>query len=111
MSTKCFHCKDNLWDEADYEKVDALEKEIAEKFDKLTEEESEKMMKTLFDNEERELSLKKEYSAKFSAVIGKKRALKLLSLEHEFKRELLDVLRSQGPPPPPPYHRPNGGRP
>lgn len=31
MSTKCFHCKDNLWDEADYEKVDALEKEIAEK--------------------------------------------------------------------------------
>ena len=29
MSTKCFHCKDNLWDEADYEKVDALEKEIA----------------------------------------------------------------------------------
>ena len=89
----------------------AIEKEIAEKFDKLTEEESEKMMKTLFDNEERELSLKKEYSAKFSAVIGKKRALKLLSLEHEFKRELLDVLRSQGPPPPPPHHRPNGGRP
>lgn len=89
----------------------AIEKEIAEKFDKLTDEESEKMMKTLFDNEERELSLKKEYSAKFSAVIGKKRALKLLSLEHEFKRELLDVLRSQGPPPPPPHHRPNGGRP
>jgi hypothetical protein len=88
-----------------------IEKEIAEKFDKLTDEESEKMMKTLFDNEERELSLKKEYSAKFSAVIGKKRALKLLSLEHEFKRELLDVLRSQGPPPPPPHHRPNGGRP
>lgn len=89
----------------------AIEKEIAEKFDKLSDEESEKMMKTLFDNEERELSLKKEYSAKFSAVIGKKRALKLLSLEHEFKRELLDVLRSQGPPPPPPHHRPNGGRP
>jgi hypothetical protein len=89
----------------------AIEKEIAEKFDKLSDEESEKMMKTIFDNEERELSLKKEYSAKFSAVIGKKRALKLLSLEHEFKRELLDVLRSQGPPPPPPHHRPNGGRP
>ncbi len=89
----------------------AIEKEIAEKFDKLSDEESEKMIKTLFDNEERELSLKKEYSAKFSAVIGKKRALKLLSLEHEFKRELLDVLRSQGPPPPPPHHRPNGGRP
>jgi hypothetical protein len=89
----------------------AIEKEIAEKFDKLSDEESEKMMKTLFDNEERELSLKKEYSTKFSAVIGKKRALKLLSLEHEFKRELLDVLRSQGPPPPPPHHRPNGGRP
>lgn len=89
----------------------AIEKEIAEKLDKLSDEESEKMMKTLFDNEERELSLKKEYSAKFSAVIGKKRALKLLSLEHEFKRELLDVLRSQGPPPPPPHHRPNGGRP
>ncbi len=89
----------------------AIEKEIAEKFDKLTDEEAETMMKTLFANEERELSIKKEYATKFSAVIGKKRALKLLSLEHEFKRELLDVLRSQGPPPPPPHHRPNGGRP
>jgi hypothetical protein len=88
-----------------------IEKEIAEKFDKLTDEEAETMMKTLFANEERELSIKKEYATKFSAVIGKKRALKLLSLEHEFKRELLDVLRSQGPPPPPPHHRPNGGRP
>ena len=89
----------------------AIEKEIAEKFDKLSDEEAETMMKTLFANEERELSLKKTYATKFSAVIGKKRALKLLSLEHEFKRELLDVLRSQGPPPPPPHHRPNGGRP
>jgi hypothetical protein len=89
----------------------AIEKEIAEKFDKLSDEEAETMMKTLFANEERELSLKKAYATKFSTVIGKKRALKLLSLEHEFKRELLDVLRSQGPPPPPPHHRPNGGRP
>jgi hypothetical protein len=89
----------------------AIEKEIAEKFDKLSDEEAETIMKTLFANEERELSLKKAYATKFSTVIGKKRALKLLSLEHEFKRELLDVLRSQGPPPPPPHHRPNGGRP
>lgn len=89
----------------------AIEKQIAEKFDKLSDEEAETMMKTLFANEERELSLKKAYATKFSDVIGKKRALKLLSLEHEFKRELLDVLRSQGPPPPPSHHRPNGGRP
>lgn len=89
----------------------AIEKEITDKFDKLSEEEAELLTKTLFDNEEREISLKKAYSSKFSVVIGKKRALKLLSLEHEFKRELLDVLRNQGPPPPPPHHRPNGGRP
>jgi hypothetical protein len=94
------------------------EKEIKTDFEKMTNEEAKKKMAELFANEEKEIALRKEYSEKFSKVIGEKRALKLLSLEHEFKRELLEALREQGPhgPPsgPPPAHpkqKPNGGRP
>jgi len=46
------------------------------------------------------LDLKKEYSEKFIKIIGEKRTLKLLSLEHEFRRVLLERLkdRKDGPP-------------
>lgn len=86
-----------------------LEKEIQENFDKISDEDAKKKFEEILANEEKELTLRKEYQEKFSKVIGNKRTLKLLSLEREFKRELLEALREQGPPPPPPPHgRPNG---
>lgn len=86
-----------------------IEKEIAESYDKMTEEEAKKKFDEVLANEEKELNLRKEYQEKFSKMIGNKRTLKLLSLEREFKRELLEALREQGPPPPPPPHgRPHG---
>jgi len=78
-----------------------IEKEIRESFETITNEDAKKKLATLFENDEKETALRKEYSRKFSEVIGDKRALKLLSLEHEFRRELLDRLREQGGPPPP----------
>ncbi len=90
-----------------------IQKEIDSNYDNMSAEEAKKKMNALFENDSKEVQIRKEYSEKFIKVIGEKRALKLLSLEQEFKRELLDALREngpQGPPPPPPHgqHRPNG---
>jgi len=78
-----------------------IEKEIRDSYETLTNEDAKKKMAAVFENDEKETALRKEYSKKFSEVLGDKRALKLLSLEHEFRRELLDRLREQGGPPPP----------
>ena len=78
-----------------------IQKEVEEGYEALSNEDAKKKMTTLFENDEKEVALKKEYAEKISKIIGDKRSLKLLSLEHEFKRELLDRLKEQGPPPPP----------
>lgn len=82
------------------------EQEIRDSYDTMTNEDAKKKLAATFENDEKEIALRKEYSEKISKIIGEKRSLKLLSLEHEFRRELLDRLRGeQGPPPPPPpYH-------
>jgi len=46
--------------------------------------------------------LKKEYYSKFATAIGGKKATKLLSLEREFKKELLKKMKKGHHPPPPP---------
>lgn len=78
-----------------------IQKEIDETYESLSNEDAKKKLETILENEKKEIDLRKEYSEKFSKVIGDKRTLKLLSLEHEFKRELLERLKEQGPPPPP----------
>lgn len=85
-----------------------IEKELQESYETMTNEDAKKKMNTIFENEEKETALRKEYAEKFSKIIGDKRTLKLLSLEHEFRRELLDRLREQGPPPPQPNRNENG---
>lgn len=87
-----------------------IEQEIRDSYETMSNEDAKKKMSSLFENDEKETALRKEYAEKFSRIIGEKRALKLLSLEHEFRRELLDRLREQGPPPPPPRNHGNNGR-
>ena|SRR6218665_2390168 len=93
-----------------------IKKYVDENYETMSSEDAKKKMNEVFDNESKEVALKKEYAAKFSTVIGDKRALKLLSLEHEFKKDLLEALKDEhhGPggdrPPHPPHQRPNGGR-
>ena len=70
-----------------------INRELKEGEDKISNEDARKKLNTLFDNDQKELDLKKEYSEKFIKIIGEKRTLKLLSLEHEFRRVLLDRLK------------------
>ena len=78
-----------------------IQKEIDESYETLSNEDAKKKLETILENEKKEIDYRKEYSEKISKVIGDKRTLKLLSLEQEFKRELLERLKEQGPPPPP----------
>ena len=84
--------------------------DVRDSEDKISNEDAKKKLNTLFENEEKELDLKKEYSEKFIKIIGEKRTLKLLSLEHEFRRVLLERLkdRREGAPQ---DRKPHGGRP
>lgn len=72
-----------------------IQKNLSQSYDSISNEDARKKMATLFDNDTKELAIKKEYAEKFSKLLGDKRALKLLSLEHEFKRELLEALKDQ----------------
>lgn len=90
----------------------SINKELEDNFDKLSEEDAKKKLNTVFENETKETAIRKEYAEKITKVIGSKRTLKLLSLEHEFRRELLETLRENRQGPPPPHGpRPNGERP
>jgi hypothetical protein len=84
--------------------------EMRDSEDKISNEDAKKKLNTLFENDQKELDLKKEYSEKFIKIIGEKRTLKLLSLEHEFRRVLLERLkeRREGGPQ---DRKPHGGKP
>ncbi|MGV3612105.1 MAG: hypothetical protein ACO1N0_14195 [Fluviicola sp.] len=73
-----------------------INKELRESEEKISNDDAKKKMNTLFENDQKELDLKKEYSEKFIKIIGEKRTLKLLSLEHEFRRVLLERLKDRG---------------
>jgi len=91
-----------------------IKKYLDENFETMSNEDAKNKLNEIFANEAKEVALKKEYATKFSAIIGDKRALKLLSLEHEFKKDLLDALKDQhhgpGDHPRPPHPKPDGGR-
>ncbi|WP_300663316.1 hypothetical protein [Fluviicola sp.] len=72
-----------------------INKELKDSEEKMTNDDAKKKLNTLFENDQKELDLKKEYSEKFIKIIGEKRTLKLLSLEHEFRRVLLERLKDR----------------
>jgi len=78
-----------------------IEKEVEDSYSTMTNEDAKKKLATIFENDQKEVNLRKEYAEKFSKLLDDKRSLKLLSLEQEFRRELLDRLKEQGPPHPP----------
>lgn len=87
-----------------------INQELKESEEKISNDDAKKKLNTLFENDQKELDLKKEYSEKFIKIIGEKRTLKLLSLEHEFRRVLLERLkdRKDGAPH---EKRPHGNKP
>lgn len=72
-----------------------INQELKDSEEKITNDDAKKKLNTLFENDQKELDLKKEYSEKFIKIIGEKRTLKLLSLEHEFRRVLLERLKDR----------------
>jgi hypothetical protein len=72
-----------------------INQDLRESEEKISNDDAKKKLNTLFENDQKELDLKKEYSEKFIKVIGEKRTLKLLSLEHEFRRVLLERLKDR----------------
>ncbi len=85
-----------------------INQDLRESEDKISNDDAKKKLNTLFENDQKELDLKKEYSEKFIKVIGEKRTLKLLSLEHEFRRVLLERLKDRKDGPPPMDRKPHG---
>lgn len=77
-----------------------IAEEIGKNSETFTDEDFKKNVNKMFDNEIAETNLKKEYYGKIAAVIGYKKASRLLKLEREFKKKLVRELkkrREQGP--------------
>jgi hypothetical protein len=70
-------------------------KELKSNDTTLTDEEIKNKANAIFDCETLESSIKKEYFNKISLVIGYKKAVQLLNIEQQFKRELLKRLNQQ----------------
>ena len=89
------------------DKMEALHKEKKsslkklKNFDELNEDEAYELVESIFEIEEKENKLKREYLGKFASAVGKKKAAKLYLAEEKFKRELLKKLKD----------RPQGGGP
>jgi len=73
----------------------ALGKEMKEKQTTMKEEEIKKKTLEIFDIENKEIALKREYYEKFCSSIGARKASKLIYLENEFRRELLKKLKEE----------------
>lgn len=76
-----------------------LNEELKTNFDELSDNDIKTKVNAILDKEIEEAELKKEYNKKIADIIGYKKAVKLLSLEQRFKRELLNRVNQQGPPP------------
>lgn len=63
--------------------------------DDLSESEAYSLTEKVFELEQKENNLRKEYLSKFAGVVGKKKAAKVFIAEEKFKRELLRKLKQQ----------------
>ncbi len=70
----------------------SLEKELRDNHATLTDAENKTKVLALFDSEQKEIALKREYYSKIGDKIGYTKSTKLLSLEQKFKRELMSQL-------------------
>lgn len=73
-------------------KTKAATREIKDNYDTLSDAEVETKMNEALDARIKEAELQKEYLDKIGEVIGYKKAAKVVSLESQFKRELLKRL-------------------
>jgi formate dehydrogenase maturation protein FdhE len=69
--------------------------DLRQNLETLSEEDIKTKTNSVLDNDIKAAQLKKDYNEKIAAIIGYKKATKLLSLEARFKRELLSKLKEQ----------------
>lgn len=70
-------------------------KDLKANLETLSEDDIKSKTNSILDSDINVAELKKEYNEKIAAIIGYKKATKLLSLEARFKRELLKKLNEQ----------------
>lgn len=80
-----------------------LGEDLKNKLDQLSDADIKSKVNTVLDKDIEESEIKKTYTQKFAEVIGYKKAVKLLSLEQRFKRELLHRMNR-------PEERENGSK-
>jgi len=79
---------------AEKKKQRKASKEIRTNKDSYSESDYKKKSSEILDSQIKEAELKKDYFEKIAAIIGYKKATKLLSLEQRFKRELLNRVNN-----------------
>ncbi|MEJ6583117.1 MAG: hypothetical protein QNL61_00550 [Crocinitomicaceae bacterium] len=72
-----------------------LEKELRENHSTLSDADSKSKVTAIFDSEQKEIAIKRDYYNKIGDQIGYKKSTKLLSLEQKFKRELMQQLKEK----------------
>ena len=80
-----------------------LGEDLKNKLDQLSDADIKSKVNSVLDKDIEESEIKKTYTQKFAEVIGYKKAVKLLSLEQRFKRELLHRMNR-------PEERENGSK-
>jgi hypothetical protein len=72
-----------------------MAEEISKNSETYSDDDFKKNVNKMFDNEIAETNLKKEYYGKIAAVIGYKKATRLLKIEKEFKKKLVKELKQR----------------
>lgn len=72
-----------------------LEKDLKENQATLTDAENKSKVTAIYDSEQKEIAIKREYYNKIGDQIGYTKSTKLLSLEQKFKRELMKQLKEK----------------
>ncbi len=78
---------------AEKKKRRQLANELKSDYENLSEEDAKSKAHKIMDSEKKEAELRKEHFDKIAAIVGYKKTIKLLTVEQEFKKELLRKVR------------------
>ena len=70
-------------------------KALMKKRDEMTESDADLVLDQMFEKEEKQLALKRDFSKRLESVISKKKIVKLMHVEHRFKKEVLKSVKKK----------------
>lgn len=80
-----------------HKKERAIANDLKTNFETLSDADVKSKTDEIFAIQTATIQLKKDYLQKYAAIIGQKRATKVLHLEHQFKKELMQRMKSDHP--------------